>query len=81
MLKTLLIENLVKPAAVRIGTLVSGGLIGVAVSSEHADAIGLGVASVLLIGCDFLLSWLRRRDIINKTFVATVEGYLNGKQL
>lgn len=59
--------NVIQPLAVRLGTAATGFLVGQGINAQHADSIGIGVAAVLLVGCDLLASWLRRRQIVNQT--------------
>lgn len=61
-------SNLLAPLGTRIGTLVTGGLVGMGINAVHADWVGTGVAGALLIGCDLMLAWLRKQAIVNKAF-------------
>lgn len=72
-------SNVLAPAATRLGSFASGGLMAVGANADHAQQVGLGIAAAVLIGLDLGLAYLRKRIIINKTFADTVEGIVNGK--
>lgn len=64
-------SNVVAPLATRLGTLATGGLIGLGANSTHADWVGTGIAGGFFIVTDLGLAWLRKRSIQNK---AMAEG-------
>lgn len=74
MLKTVL-ENILKPAITRTGTMISGMLIGYGVSTDHANAIAIGGVSLVLVAIDFGFSWLSRKNIERE---AKTEGVRQG---
>lgn len=61
-------HNLLLPASTRLGSLVTGVLVGVGANSTHADWVGTGVAGALLIGTDYMLAWLRKKSIERNAF-------------
>lgn len=63
--------NVFGPAATRLGTLVTGALVGIGANATHADWVGTGIAGAFLIGMDFLLAYMRKRSIQKKA-VASV---------
>lgn len=66
--------NVLLPGAGRLGSLSTGALIGIGANSTHADWVGTGIAGAILIGTDLLLSWLRKRSIVDRTFKQVIEG-------
>lgn len=61
-------HNLLLPASTRLGSLVTGVLVGVGANSTHADWVGTGVAGALLIAADLGLAWLRKKNIQKAAF-------------
>lgn len=62
-----LIDNLVLPLATRIGSIASGALIAVGVSSEHAMTFGSGIAILAAVvpfmTWDLLLAFWRKQQV------------------
>ena len=63
-------KNIVVPSVTRMGTLIAGWIIGQGIPSDHAHAVGLGVAGAALIAFDLTVSWFARRalekSVVNK---------------
>lgn len=69
----LLKSNVFGPAATRLGTLVTGALIGIGANATHADWVGTGIAGAFLIGMDLGLAWLRKRRIQDKAIATATK--------
>ncbi|HEY8577069.1 MAG TPA: hypothetical protein VIL88_12095 [Devosia sp.] len=65
-------DLILKPLSTRLGTMVTGGLIGLGANAQHADWVGTGIAGGLLIGADLLAAWLRKRSIERKAVAKAV---------
>lgn len=63
----LLKTNLVKPLAGRLGTAAAAWLLTLGVSGPLAQQIAVGVTAVALLTADLVLSWIGRREVVNKT--------------
>lgn len=50
----LLLEQVVHPLALRAGSLVAGGLLGVGLASQHEATVANAVTIVLLLGVDLV---------------------------
>lgn len=66
-------SNVLAPVSTRLGSLVSGGLVGLGAQTDHANWVGIGVASGLLISVDLMAAWLRKRAIQRKA-VSSIPG-------
>lgn len=60
-------SNVVLPASTRLGSMSTGLLVGWGANQQHADWVGTGIAGGFLIATDFMLAWLRKRSIQQKT--------------
>lgn len=69
----LLKSNVLAPLATRLGTLATGGLLGIGANATHADWVGTGIAGGFLIAMDLGLAWLRKRSIQNKAMAQGAE--------
>lgn len=49
------IENVVKPLVARVGTFVSGTLVGAGAVAGHADLVGVGASALIMIGIDLVM--------------------------
>lgn len=57
-------KNVLDPMAVRVGTGISGLLVGYGLTESHADIVGMACVAVLGVGIDLMLSWLARRKLL-----------------
>lgn len=57
------LENVVRPAFTRLGSLAAGGLIQYGIATEHANAIALGGVSLMLVGIDLMLAYVTKKVV------------------
>lgn len=55
------LRNIIEPVSRRLGTAVSGALIGYGVAADEANLIGSALVVVVGIGSDLLLSYFDRK--------------------
>lgn len=73
-------KNVLDPMAVRVGTGVSGLLVGYGLTEAHADIVGMAAVAVLGVGIDLMLSWLRRRSIAADARRAALTDPISGER-
>ena len=54
-------RNVVVPALGRIGTAVTGYLVGAGIPQDHSTALGLGVAAAGAVAWDWFVDWWSRK--------------------
>lgn len=56
-----LFRNVLGPALARVGTAISGYLIGLDVSSTDAEKIAVGAVALVLVGADLAIGYVVRK--------------------
>ena len=65
-MSNIIIENIAKPLASRVGTALSAWLIAQGVNYSHAENIALGLVAVALVSVDLVSSYFSRKKLKGK---------------
>lgn len=59
-------ENILKPLLGRVGSMVTGYLVGLGAPEEQSQLVAVGVSALGLILFDLLISWMNRKSAQRK---------------
>lgn len=66
-------QNVLYPAAGRMGTALATWVVTMGATQQHADWLFLGTMGAIGVAFDLGSSWVRRRVVIDKVFNETLE--------
>jgi len=56
-----LMNEVLGPLALRVGTALAGVLVGAGASAEHADMVGVGAGALVLIGAELAIRYATQK--------------------